>query len=145
MNDTLDTLDRVLATTPLTAQAENDSNPIGADRVLLDPAAEKLLARIARSFAQPVPKVGRDAAANIRLAFATLANDIESAAAEASERAKAVEDEARSYASVIRQAGEVLCSKIENEVTGTYRLSVALRELRKELGPAQPPAAETGG
>jgi len=81
--------------------------------------------------AQRVPKVGTDAAAGMRACFEQVASDIERVSLEHKARADEIHQEALSFASVVRKAGDVLCAQIEREAIRGYKVSKALHFTRQ--------------
>lgn len=96
-----------------------------SDRVVLDELAKVLDAQ------QPAPKVGLDASASMKSCYETVAVDIERLAQEAVDRALAIQQEAQTFAAVIREAGAELCARIETETTRGYQISSIMRTAQK--------------
>lgn len=88
------------------------------------------------------PEVGVAAAQAMRQCFEAAASDIEKIAAEGVESAKLVEQEAKSFAAIIREHGENLCKRVEDQSARTRQVSLVLREVAKLIAePAAPTAA----
>lgn len=91
------------------------------------------LAGLLRLIQEPpkVPEVGVAAAQAMENCFETTARDIEQIAQDAVDRALALQQEAKSFASILRQSGSILCGRIEREATRGFQVSMLMREARK--------------
>ena len=78
--------------------------------------------------ASPVPQLGAEASARMREAFTNIATDIRGIAKKRLEEALALQQEAETYATVILNAGDVLCRMIERDAT---RVDMASKVIRK--------------
>lgn len=86
-----------------------------------------------------VPKIGEDAARRIRDCFGQTAADVERLASEAVERAEAILAEARQFAVVLRDAGEMLAGKIETESARGAQIATIMRSARSLMDQSSGP------
>lgn len=98
------------------------------------------LARLIGGPARQVPRIGIEASQMMKRAFETAAADIERLAQESVDRAALAQQEAISYANVLRQSGELLCGKMEDEAARCFQISEVMRHTKELLG-EKPPAA----
>lgn len=100
-----------------------------------------MMEELARVIERPpkLPKIGADASDSMRRCFETVAADIEQLAAEHVERAAQLQQEALSFSAIIREAGERLCEKIEQEALRGFQISKIMTTSRQMLtDPAKP-------
>lgn len=101
-----------------------------------------LLAQLARLLDNPpVPKIGVEAASAMRRCFETVASDVERLAAEHVRRSTELQQEAQTFAAVVRGAGEKLCHQIEQEALRGFQISKIVTTAQQMM--AEP--AESGG
>lgn len=103
-----------------------------------DPLAE--LATLIGS-ASRTPEIGMKASQAMMQCFEATATEIERLAQDGLDRAMENQQEARSYASVLRQSGELLCRKIEAEAGRTRQIALVMGEARAKLAAPEPPGA----
>lgn len=103
---------------PVPMMDEGTSRVLGFD-------VEKLLAE------EPiVPEIGQKASQSMEKVFAAVADDVERLAKDGVDRAAAIHQEALSYAAVLRESGQFLCRKIEEEAARSRQLSLVMRKAR---------------
>lgn len=88
-----------------------------------------------------VPKIGLDAAKAMTDCFEAVADDVLRLAKDGVDRANEVLQEAVTYATVLRETGEVLAARIRAESSRTLHIALVLREARERLRetPPDPP------
>lgn len=108
----------------------------GVAQAHVDPMGE-----LARMIAEPprVPQIGLMASEAMMRGFEQYAAEIEKVAQEGVERALAVQQEAVSFASVIRASGRLLCDKIEGEAVVINKLLLMVRDGRETFMASRPP------
>lgn len=130
----------------------NGNHPLDLDQAVATAAPPPEVQRQAtalealdRLIAEPpqMPKIGLDASAMMTQAFETVASDVERLAKEAVDRALGLQQEARSYAEVLRQSGRILSDKIESETLRACQISLVMRRAQEEL--ARPPDTPSPG
>lgn len=118
------------------AQARRPATP--PDQRLAD------LLRHIKEAPPPTPKVGVDAAQNMRNAYSTVVADIRRVAQDHVDRAVALQQESESFCAIVEQAGMRLCEKIEAEAVRGYQVSTIMREVRAALVEPAPAPAVAG-
>lgn len=108
------------------------------------PGLSDLMTQLEVMLGQPprAPVMGLDAAVKIASCFEIVAADVEAIAADRVKAVLGLEQEAKSYASVLRNAGAYLSDRIKAEAARAYKLSLILRETRTLLNVEAPTPEE---
>lgn len=85
------------------------------------------------------PKIGAAAAQAMRNCFDQTAKDIELLATDAVDRALQIQAEAKVFAEILRDAGRVLCDRIELEASRDAQISQIMRTARSVIASSQAP------
>lgn len=96
---------------------------------------------LARLISKPpaVPKIGLMASGSMRKCFETVIEDVDRLVREHVERATALQQEAETFTAVIREAGEKLCARIEQEAVRGCQVSQVMRAAREMIETVIPP------
>jgi len=86
-----------------------------------------------------VPEIGVASAQAMQNCYETVASDIEKVAQDHLDRAQALVQEAQTFASIIRESGQRLCEKIQQDAARGMQVSVVMRSARQLLGETAEP------
>lgn len=109
------------------------------------PDADAALRRLADLLRNPdqVPPIGTKIADVMRGCFQRTAEDIERLSREHYDRAVELQQEAQTFAAIVRDAGEVLCARIEREAARGFQVSEVMT-LARVLVRQDPPESPGG-
>lgn len=90
----------------------------------------------------PTPAIGVQASKAVSNCFESTARDVIALAQDNLDRANEIMQQALSFATIIRESGNVLCGRIEQETATGFQVSTLIRAARERLAGRLPDAPE---